>query len=246
MVKSQRHRSQGDTTVTIIIPETNRAAFELVAVDIYRDIHKGIRSELFAVTEQAGRLDSSDGDDRVALACHVRSVIDLLVGHAEHEDRVVHPVLATHLPAFAEKIAADHTGLDARLQFLGAAVDGLVESASRGDGHRLYMELASFTSEYLEHQDLEERAVMPALDGAVGTEAVIALQDAIIASIPPDEMGRSLAIMLPAMNVDDRAELLTGMRAGAPAPVFQGVWSLARSVLSAYDHAALAARLGLG
>ena len=46
--------------------------------------------------------------------------------------------------------------------------------------------------------------------------------------------------MLPAMNLDDRAELLGGMRAGAPAEVFQGcgAWP-APSVLAPADHAAL-------
>ena len=51
--------------------------------------------------------------------------------------------------------------------------------------------------------------------------------------------------MLPAMNLDDRAELLGGMRAGAPAEVFQGVWGLAESVLDPRDLAPLAARLGV-
>ena len=52
--------------------------------------------------------------------------------------------------------------------------------------------------------------------------------------------------MLPAMNIDDRAELLGGMRAGAPAEVFDGVWGLAGSVLDPTDLAALATRLGIG
>ena len=55
----------------------------------------------------------------------------------------------------------------------------------------------------------------------------------------------SLPLMLPAMNVDDRVELLGGMRANAPAEVFAGVWSLAGSVLAPADRAAVAARLGL-
>ena len=58
-------------------------------------------------------------------------------------------------------------------------------------------------------------------------------------------MARSLAIMLPAMNVDGRAELLGGMRAAAPAEVFEGVWSLAGSVLRPADREALAGRLDL-
>ena len=48
-------------------------------------------------------------------------------------------------------------------------------------------------------------------------------------------MAKSLALMLPAMNIDDRTELLGGMRAGAPAEVFDGVWGLAGSVLDTGD-----------
>ena len=39
------------------------------------------------------------------------------------------------------------------------------------------------------------------------------IHESIISSIPPDEMERSPSFMLPAMNIDDRAELLGGLRA---------------------------------
>ena len=59
-------------------------------------------------------------------------------------------------------------------------------------------------------------------------------------------MAKSLALMLPAMNIDGRTELLGGMRAGAPAEVFDGVWSLAGSVLDpTRPGRAGAGRLGL-
>ena len=74
---------------------------------------------------------------------------------------------------------------------------------------------------------------------------MLAIHQAIIASIPPDEMATSLALMLPAMNIDDRAEMLGGMQAGAPPEVFAGVWSLVGSVLEVHDVAVLARRLGV-
>lgn len=86
---------------------------------------------------------------------------------------------------------------------------------------------------------------MPALEQAVGVDAVVAMHVAIVGSIPPDEMGRSLGFMLPAMNVDDRTEMLAGMREGMPPEAFAGVVSLARSVLEPADFAGLAGRLGL-
>ena len=63
--------------------------------------------------------------------------------------------------------------------------------------------------------------------------------------MPPEEMAKGLAVMMPAMNIDDRAALLGGMRAGAPAEVFEGVWSLVGSVLEVDDHRALARRLDI-
>lgn len=234
-------------TVTEItqIPKT---PFEAATFDLYRDIHKGIRGELFGVTQLAGRLDPSDHLARVHLAEQVHATVELLVSHAEHEDRSVQPAIELHLPDLAAQISSDHERLEARLEDLDAMALDLVSvpgATRRPELHLLYVELASFTSSYLVHQDLEERAVMPSLEAAIGLEAVMAIHADILAGIPPQEMAASLAVMLPAMNIDDRAELLGGMQASAPAEVFTGVWALAGSVLPAADHAALADRLGL-
>ena len=219
-----------------------------VVFDLYRDIHKGIRAELFAVTTSAGRLDPSDAEGRADLARHVAGVVDLLVSHAEHEDRAVQPAIELHLPELAETIASDHEGLERRIasiSALAAEAVGAAGFALRGEVHRIYLELAAFTSAYLEHQDTEERLVMPALEQAVGVDAVVAIHGAIISGLTPEETATSMPVMLPAMNVDDRVELLGGMREHAPAEAFAAVWGLAGSVLTSADRAATAARLGL-
>ncbi len=87
---------------------------------------------------------------------------------------------------------------------------------------------------------------MPALFDAIGFEATLAIHQSIITSLTPEETAMSLAVMIPAMNVDDRTELLGGMRASAPAEVFEGVWGLAGSVLAPVEMDELAARLGIG
>ncbi len=218
-----------------------------VALDLYRDIHKGIRSELFAVTEQAGRIDAAQRHERSALRDHVASVVSLLVTHAEHEDAHIQPAIEQHVPDLASRIVTDHEVLESRLgDLLGRAAETVDTTGDpRWHIHRLYVELASFTSAYLAHQDLEERQIMPALDVALGFEASLDIHQAIVGSIPPEELVTSLAVMVPAMNIDDRTELLGGMREGAPTEVFDGVWSLTTSVLEPADVTALAARLGL-
>jgi len=219
-----------------------------VTVDLYRDIHKGIRAELFAVTGDAGRIDPASGAARAALAGHVRSILEVLDSHAAHEDAAIQPVLEDHAPGLARRIRADHEDFEVRTLDLTVWAEEMVQCprAERAEAVRsLYLELAEFTGAYLAHQDVEERAVLPALERAIGVEAVLGLKMAIVSSIPPPELAASLAFMLPAMNIDNRAELIGGIRLGAPPQIFEGVWGLAGSVLTAADHAALGERLGL-
>ena len=177
-----------------------------------------------------------------------RASSHLLVLHAEHEDDFVQPLLEVHAPFYAEVIASDHPRLEARMVEIQARAERATTAPAaeqRGRVHHVYRDLASFTGSYLEHQDFEERQVMPALARSMGVEEIIAIDQAIVASIPPDEMATSLGFMLPAMNIEDRAELLGGMQAGRAAEVFAGVWALTGSVLTPADYAALGARLGI-
>ncbi|MGE0879289.1 MAG: hemerythrin domain-containing protein [Acidimicrobiia bacterium] len=217
-------------------------------VDLYRDIHKGIRSELFAVTSFAGSLDPADRADRVALCAHVVSVAAVLESHAKHEDTVIEPVLLACRPELACSIGKDHVRFEESFTGIARSVAAFVDANDvdqREIARTIYLDLAGFTGTYLEHQDVEERVVMPAIAQAIGPDQVLGLHMQIVSSIPADEMARSLAFMLPAMNVDDRAELLAGMRAGAPAEAFAGVVGLARSVLRPGEFDALAGRLGV-
>jgi hypothetical protein len=229
------------------VPAAPPVAPTEVPLDLYRDIHKGIRAEMFAAVLEAGRLDPADVVGTADLAAQVADLVHLLEEHARHEDGVIHPVLARHRPDLEDVLAGHHRALDARTAHLLALADDATGGA--GDPrlrlHRLHLALAAFTGDYLLHQNVEEAVVMPALARAVGPAVLGELNDAIVSSIPPDDMARSLSAMLPAMNLDDRAELLGGMQQGAPAEVFDGVWGLTRSVLDGPDARALGDRLGL-
>lgn len=224
------------------------APFAMVPFDLYRDIHKAIRVQLFDVTAAAGRLDPLDTAARVAHAARVRDLGHVLESHAHHEDTHIEPLILEVLPASAERIAAEHASLEdsfGRLVGLAELAVAAGRDDQRAAVHELYLGLASFTSRYLAHQHDEERVVMPALCDEFGVEPLLAVNGAIVGSIPPDEMAMSLSMMLPAMNVDDRTEMLGGMRATAPAEVFAGVWGLAGQVLTHADLEQLAQRLGM-
>ncbi len=233
------------TTSTPFTTTVDPLAVPAIAVDLYRDIHKGIRAELFAVTLEAGSIDAECRDDRLALAAHVSSMRQVLESHAHHEDGYIEPQLWSHLPELAEKTAADHRTLEPRFAAIDELATQLTDTTTdvRRLMFHLYQELSGFTSAYLAHQLVEERIVMPALEAAIGVEATLGIHIDIVSSIPPAEMARSLSFMLPAMNADDRADLLGGIRAGAPAEAFAGVLDLARSVLEPADFVSTTARL---
>jgi len=229
-----------DTTMTPV-------RFRPVVFDLYSSIHKGIRSEMFALVTSAGRLDPNDEFGIVAFADHVGSMAHLLKHHASTEDRHIGPVLAEVAPWLADRIEADHEAFEHRFPSLAVLAEDIRSAASHATAlHEVYIELAAFTSSYLTHQDLEEREVNPALEDAVGPDGMAAIHHEIIANMNPRELISTLAVMLPAMNVDERSGLLGGMHATAPAEAFDAVWSLAGSVLTAADHQAGAVRIGLG
>lgn len=223
-------------------------AFETITVDLFRDIHKGIRAELFAVTESAGSSDPGDREASSKLAGRVRDLSALLRAHARHEDNFYQPLVEVHTPVLAEVIARDHEHLDAQIGALEVLAERAADAARverRLAAHRLYLGMVSFTSEYLAHQGLEELELAPALAAAVGEDELAAVEAELIAGIPPDEMMSALAVMIPAMNVDDRAGLLGGMKAGAPPEAFAAVWNLVEEVLTPADAVALDSRLSV-
>jgi len=228
-------------------PELTVDPTSALAFDALRNIHKGIRAELFAVVGSAGNVDPGDRAGRAALAAHVGDVVELLVDHAGHEDAHVLPVLEAHGPSLLARISSDHADLEGRLARIVDRTAEMTDSPAgeqRARVHNLYLDLASYTGAYLGHQEFEERVVMPSLLAAIGVDGALDVHHSIVSSIPPPVMAKSLAVMIPAMNVEDRAELLAGVQNDARPEVFDGVWGLTRSVITAADFRALATRLG--
>ena len=93
--------------MTITQPRSTdtRSIVTPVTLDLYRDIHKGIRAELFAVTTDAGSIDPADRAGRSGLADRVTALTRLLVSHAAHEDNHVQPAIEAYLPRVAVHLA---------------------------------------------------------------------------------------------------------------------------------------------
>jgi hypothetical protein len=233
-------------TTTPLIAET--AALDTVTFDIYRNIHKGIRNGLFSVTLAAGEVDPHDPAGVRAVADRWTDLVTVLVAHAEHEDEFVQPVIERFAPAYAAEIAEAHPRLEAQMAELEVLADRASDACPdqvRVLVHRFYLGLASFTAQYLQHQEFEEFEVMVMLSQHLSFDELLAVDNAIVASIDPEMMAKSATLMLPAMNIDDQTELYAGARQGVPPEVFQGMLMLGESVLEPVRYRALCDRLGI-
>lgn len=241
-----------DDCMTIIeLPTTTVAGdIDLVdadAYDFYRQIHKGIRLALFHTTLRAGSIDVADADAIDAFLEVHRSLLGLLRSHHHHEDDFVQPLLEEHASALALTIAAQHGDVEhamARLERRGEPLASVARAGRAAAAHNLYLDFGRLTSAYLAHQLVEETQVMPALRAAMPTDELVAVDLAIRGSLPPEEMAEVMTYMLPAMDVEERTEMLGGM-AMAPPEIFALFQAAAQAALNADEWAQVACRIGL-
>jgi hypothetical protein len=214
-----------------------------VSLDLYREVHKGLRLALFGLCEAAGSLDAADPDARAAFVARFAVVDNMLSLHHSHEDgEHFGKLIADVAPQFAAELAAAHHKTNEDLAFLRQAVILLGDGGC--DADELYDRVAAFVVDYLGHMAVEEHQVMPALSAAATFDELLSVQIALRTSMAPTEMVMFMRTMLPAMNPDERTNMLGGMKAGAPPEVFDIFWATAADVLSPAQLAVVDARLG--
>ena len=230
-----------DATPAPSIPQPAAAA-TTDRYDGYRNVHKALRLFMTDTLTRVGRADPADAEEVGVALAQVGELMDLCELHVKDENFFIHPALERAQPGSAARIAAEHvTHLDgiADLRDLAAFTANTQGAARSAALFRLYHALALFVAENFEHMHFEETVHNPVLWAHYSDAELIAIEQALVASIPPQAMAKALPWFVRAMNAPERVAMLTGMRAGMPAQVFEGVLEMARGVLAPADHAKL-------
>ncbi len=216
--------------------------------DFFREVHKGLRSALYRLTVAVGSADYRSATARNDVIDRVHATVELLHAHHGHEDAFIKPLLDRHAPVLAQIVDAGHQETECDLIEIELLTDRLV-GATGGEavvaGLALYHYLALFTARYVAHMALEEGEVMTTLRKAMAVSELFEIDMALRAAVPPDKMCAFIAVMMPAMNIEERTSMLGGMQAGAPPAIFELFRSAAEEALGADDYADVAVRLGL-
>ncbi|MDM0081102.1 hemerythrin domain-containing protein [Variovorax sp. J31P179] len=217
-------------------------------VDMYAGIHKALRALMADTLLAVGRMDSEDALERAQVTQRVLELLDFCRSHLQHENDFIHPALEARAPGASGKIAHEHEEHVHAIVALAEQTTALLQCEPAGRpaaALALYRALSLFIAHNFEHMHVEETAHNAVLWARYTDAELIAIHDALVASIPPDEMMYVLRWMVPFMNPIERAAMLGDMRAHAPAPAFAAALEVVRPHLSEREWAKLGQSLGL-
>lgn len=203
--------------------------------DIYRLIHKGLRSYLTDTLLTIGKMDPHSEADLHAGLTRLRGLLQFCQNHLEHENTFVHPAMEKVLPGCADAMCDHHQHHEAMIADLRGAADQLQATpASQRDtlSAALYRSLAVFVADNLAHMHEEETRNNAILWQGYSDDEIRAIEHAIVSSLSPEKNAEVMQWMLPAMNHQERHQFLSGMRREAPQGVFAGVLDIARQTLA--------------
>jgi len=228
--------------------ELQQLAAAAPRMDLYAGIHKALRTMMVDTLADVGRIDVNDEQDLMAGTQRVLDLLGLCASHLQHENDFVHTAIEARAPGASAAVAHDHASHVADIERLSRLTQGLrTAAAAERDGAalHLYRELSRFVAHNFEHMLVEETAHNAVLWAHYTDAELMALHDALVASIPPQEMMVIGRWMIPAMNPTERAIVLGDMRAKAPPPAFDAILATVQPHLSATDWTKLARCLGL-
>lgn len=217
-------------------------------LDMYRPIHKALRACMADALLSLGRADMADEADLADATRRVTDLLDFCAAHLAHEDQHVHRAIEARAAGASEAVAHDHREHEAHiegLRELAQALAGAAPGLRQPLADRLYGELALFVAENLRHMNVEETAHNALLWARYTDAELVAIHDALVASIPPQEMLAAARWLVPFMNPQERLGMLAGVQATAPAPAFQAILDTVRPHLDEREWAKLARGLGL-
>jgi hypothetical protein len=220
----------------------------LPQVDVYGAVHKGIRYALLDLLRRMGTVAPSETSEVDMVLDDLEGAFYLCAAHSAQEDRYVRAAIEAESPGALVRLDAAHTGLGDMLDQLRettAAVQCAESDARPGLFRQLYLRYSSFVAHALEHMCEEEIEVQALLERLFSTDKIRAIQQAMLASIGPEELLAFLRVMVPAATPIERVSLLEQPKAALSREAFEAIMQTVRRCLNAAEVRDLERRLGL-
>jgi len=202
-------------------------------VEVFINVHKGLRQALFGLGLKLGKTDWEDRTEVSQVETDFKKLLHFLREHASNEDNVNFPFLESRSPGAARNERDEHQRLEGVLNQLESDFKHLQETGDNRlkNGYLFYRAYNRFLSTYLAHMDREEGFITEAIYELFTDEEIEKDFQKIIKRTSPADMGMMLGFMIPGMNPPERFKFLSKLRKTAPAEVFIKIKGLAQSGL---------------
>jgi len=219
-------------------------------IDLYSSIHKGQRSRFFKIAMTAGTIDYNDQKALEKFHEELRAFNEEMRVHASLEEKFIHPLLSNRVPGGARRLEEDHRTMHQKFDDLvanfEAAMSRSIDFEKRNEAAlEFYLCWNRFIAFYFSHIDFEEESVQPTLWKLCTNKELGNQFKLILADQTPKELMENLGMMFPAMNLNERTQILTMGRVSMPPEAFQAVLKVVEHSLSIEDWIALKTKLNL-
>ena len=195
-------------------------------------------------------MDFADESELIAL---LDLINDLRKDHSVHvgiEESFIHPLLSERVPGGAKKLEEEHKDQERRLNELASCLENIQSKTvdfekRKGMALEFYGALNRYISLYLSHIDEEEEKIQPALWALCTNQELGNVFKNAVTSLKPDEAGLIIKITIPALNMEERIEFISGALKILPPSASQSTLDLIPSILPPKDRTALKSKLAI-
>ncbi len=216
--------------------------------DLYRMIHKALRKSMFDAVYALGCVDVLDDREFHATLDQVLVLCEACDQHLQKENHYVHPAMEARSPGTTRRILDEHFEHIEEIDFIRTEVTrirGVASDVRAAETHRLYLHMTHFVADNLMHMRYEELEHNAVLWAKYSDAELLAVEQRIIANVPPNEMAAILQAAIPAMSHQERVPFLRGMKQSEmPREAFAGVVQIARETLATHEWNKLAQAIG--
>ncbi|HVU93588.1 MAG TPA: hemerythrin domain-containing protein [Puia sp.] len=200
----------------------------------FNPIHKALRTLMFDTVLRLQRSDLGNVEESLPAIRQVGLLLQLMDGHAHHEDHfILHPI-EEKAPAFILEFEGEHVtdlALGKQLREMIEAWHGAEDK--REAGSRLYYALNAFVAFNLNHMNKEEHELNQLLWRHYSDADILGMVRRIQQSVPPEEMRIVAEWMIQGLNNPEILQWLGAVKQEAPEFVYQSLIATCERILPA-------------
>ena len=203
--------------------------------NIFNQIHKALRAMLYDTSLTLQQTYFGDAEEAETALEKVKIAVDIFDEHAANEDHFVLPAIQQYEPSLVDAFEQEHEkdhALSERLRGLLTVYHYAIKAAVKIEtGQAINKAFIEFMIFNLEHMAKEETILNKVLWRYYSDVEIMAVNQKIIASIPPEEVAVTSTWMMRGMSNAEISGWLKAVEKNAPEPVFTQLFSIAEKEL---------------